>query len=310
MAMRRKPMGIVRLSGRDAVRLSTEAREREGRRGVDRAPGGGSRPVVVWRGTVTMVGNAATRHSTADRTRVRHGRSSEGSADGPHEVSGGGVRVHDGGDLHPALAAHRTAREVDPGEPMHERGDGFGLGISGGGWPRRSRHRVKRASTRAIREQAEVANAHEAARHDVQEKASQEFVGLERHDLHAVVVGVVFPAEPDAAVAVIDEPIIRERDAVRVPPEVVEHLLGAGEGPLRIHDPVDGPQLTEEAGEGAAIGQIGGAAGEGELAGVEGAAQAGEIFRAKDGRQRSDRKQEGRSTGDPPRADQRPRRRR
>ena len=130
---------------------------------------------------------------------------------------------------------------------------------SGGGWPRRSRHRVNVVSTRAIREQAEVANAHEAARHDVQQKASQEFVGLERHDLHAVVVGVVLPAEPDAAVAVIDEPIIRERDAVGVATEVGEHLLGAGEGPLRIHDPVDGPQLTEEAGEGVAIGQIGGA---------------------------------------------------
>ena len=95
----------------------------------------------------------------------------------------------------------------------------------------------------------------------------------ERHDLHAVVVGVVLPAEADAAVAVIDEPIIRERDAVRVPPEVVEHLLGTGEGPLRIHDPVDGPQPTEEAGEGCAIGQIGGAPGEGQLARVECALQ-------------------------------------
>ena len=133
---------------------------------------------------------------------------------------------------------------------------------------------------------------------------------VERHDLHAVVVGVVLPAKADAAVAVIDEPIIRERDAVGVAPEVVEHLLGAGEGPLRIHDPVDGPELTEEAGEGAAIGQIGGAAGEGQLAGVEGALQAGEILRAKDGRQRPDGKQERRATGDPPRAVRRPRRRR
>ena len=49
------------------------------------------------------------------------------------------------------------------------------------------------------------------------------------------------------AVAVIDESIIRERDAMRVATEVVEHLLRAGEGPLRIDDPVDGPQLTEEA---------------------------------------------------------------
>ena len=124
----------------------------------------------------------------------------------------------------------------------------------------------------------------------------------ERHDLHAVVVGVVLPTKPDAAVTVIDEPIIRQRDAVGVPPEIVEHLLGTGEGPLRIHDPVDGPQPTEEAGEGVAIGQIGGATREGQLARVEGALQAGEILRAKDRRQRPDGKEERRSTGDPPRA--------
>ena len=69
---------------------------------------------------------------------------------------------------------------------------------------------------------------------------------VERHHLHAVVVRVVLPAKPDAAVAVIDEPIIRQRDAVGVPTEIVEHLLGTGEGPLRIHDPVDGPELPEE----------------------------------------------------------------
>ena len=69
-----------------------------------------------------------------------------------------------------------------------------------------------------------------------------------------------------------------------VPPEILEHLLGAGEGPLRIHNPLDGPQLPEEDGEGVAIGEIRGAAREGQLAGVERAPQTGEIFRTKDGR--------------------------
>ena len=100
-----------------------------------------------------------------------------------------------------------------------------------------------------------MANAHEAARHYVQQKATQEFVDLKRHDLPAIVVGIVLPAESDAAVVVIDEPIVGQRDAVRVPPEVLEHLLGASEGPLRIDDPVDGPELTEEATERAAAGQ-------------------------------------------------------
>ena len=137
-----------------------------------------------------------------------------------------------------------------------QHGDRFGRASCGWGLAEEVTAPRQRASTRAIGEQAEVANAHEAARHHVQQKASQEFVGVERHDLHAVVVGVVLPAESDAAVAVIDEPIIRERDAVGVATEVVEHLLGTGEGPLGIHDPVDGPQLTEEAREGARVGQM------------------------------------------------------
>ena len=86
-----------------------------------------------------------------------------------------------------------------------------------------------------------MADAHEAARHDVQQKASQEFGGIERHDPHAAVVRVVLPVEPNT---VVNEPMIRQGDAVGVPTEVGEHLVGAGEGPLRIDDPRDRPQLT------------------------------------------------------------------
>lgn len=178
--------------------------------------------------------------------------------------------MHDeGGDLHPVLAAHRTAREVDPGELLQQDGDRFRLCVLRWWLAEERTAPCQRGSTRAIREQAEVANAHKAARHDVEQKASQEFVGLQRQDLYAVMVSVILSAELDAAVAMIDEPIIRERDAVGVPTQVVEHLLRAGEGPLRIYDPVDGPQPSEEDGEGMAIGEIRGAAGEGQLAGVE-----------------------------------------
>jgi hypothetical protein len=36
-----------------------------------------------------------------------------------------------------------------------------------------------------------VANAHQAARHDVEQKTAQKLIGVERQDLHLVVVGVV-----------------------------------------------------------------------------------------------------------------------
>jgi len=67
----------------------------------------------------------------------------------------------------------------------------------------------QRAATRAIGEQTKVPNAHKSSRHDVQEKPPQEFVGLQRQDFHAVVVGVVLPPEPDRTVAERDEAIVR-----------------------------------------------------------------------------------------------------
>ncbi len=143
---------------------------------------------------------------------------------------------------------------------------------------------------------------HEAARHHVQEEAPEEFVGLQRHDLHAVVVRVVPPPEPDATVGVIDQSIIRERHAVRVPPEVLEHLRRTAEGPLRIDDPVDRPQLTEEGGEGAAVGECGGATGDGQLARGVRLSQASQVLRAKDRREGTDGEEEGRGAADPFRA--------
>ena len=236
------------------------AREREGR---------GASSDARWVGQCVVVGSAlraeivATEGASTARPTGRVSavvRRQRARQDGPHEVSGGSATRTTIAVICIRPSPHTGQRERStPVSRCSSTAADSGGASSGGGCPRRSPAPRQRASTRAIGEQAEVANAHEAARHDVEQKASQEFVGLERQDLHAVVVGVVLPAEPDAAVVVIDEPIIRERDAVGVPPEVVEHLLGAGEGPLRIHDPVDGPQVAEEGGEGAAIGQIGGA---------------------------------------------------
>ena len=146
-----------------------------------------------------------------------------------------------------------------------------------------------------------MANPHETSRHDVKEKTSEEFVRLERHDLHAVVIGIVPPPESDTTVAVIREAMIRECDTMRLPPEVVEHLFGAGEGPLGVHHPWRGAELGHEGGETLRIGERRGARGKGESPVVEGASQGGEIFRTEYDRQRPYGKQERRSPGDPPR---------
>ena len=64
-------MGIVRRRGRDAVRFSTGAREREGRDASKDPQGIGRRPVVVGVPSSEVVAMDGARHSTADRTRVR-----------------------------------------------------------------------------------------------------------------------------------------------------------------------------------------------------------------------------------------------
>jgi hypothetical protein len=115
---------------------------------------------------------------------------------------------------------------------MHQHGDRFRLGVLHGWLVEQRTAPRQRRSPRAIGEQPKMPNAHEATRDDVQEKAPEEFVTLQRQDLHAAVVGIVLPAKTDVAIAVVDKPIIRQRDAVRVATEVVEHRLGAGEGPL------------------------------------------------------------------------------
>ena len=144
------------------------------------------------------------RHEAEDDRSDRSPPTADGgrvSHEGPHEVSGGSAKRPTTAVIciRPSPQTGHRAQSTPVSRCSRAAADS-GRASSGGGWPRRSRH--------------------------------------QRHDLHALVVGVVLPAKLDPAVAVVDEAIIGQRDAVGIPPEVVEHLLGAGEGPLRIDDPV------------------------------------------------------------------------
>ena len=69
-------------------------------------------------------------------------------------------------------------------------------------------------------------------------KPAHELPGMERHFLlDFSVVAVIAVAEMDMIIFKLDEPIVRNGDSVRVVAQVVEDLLGAGKGPLRIDDP-------------------------------------------------------------------------
>ena len=92
-------------------------------------------------------------------------------------------------------------------------------------------------------EEAVMADAVEAARQDVQEKAGDELGGVERHGLEPVAAfdPVVFPFEGDAPVVERDEPGVGDGDAVGVVREIGEHRFRSGEGALGVDDPL-GPR--------------------------------------------------------------------
>lgn len=121
----------------------------------------------------------------------------------------------------------------------------------GDGWWRHERRELVGAAPG--REQAEVANADEAFRQDVQEEAPEEFVDVECQRPHLAPVPIVLPPKRDRVVRDGDEPVIGDGDAVGVPCEIVQYVARAAEGRLRIHH----PRLAMERPEPRAKGSLG-----------------------------------------------------
>ena len=92
-----------------------------------------------------------------------------------------------------------------------------------------------------------MANAHETARHDVEEETTQKLVGWQGHLLGSVGVGVVLVGEAHDAIADETKTTVGDGDAVRVAAQVLEHPLWTAEGWLGIDDPVRLPHDADEA---------------------------------------------------------------
>ena len=134
-------------------------------------------------------------------------------------------------------------------------------------------------------------DSHEAARQDVQEKPTEEFLGVERHDFRAPAIGIVLPVKAHDASGETHEPRVGHRDAMGVAPEVLQHLLRPRERAFRIDHPGRGPQLRDEGGKAAGFGQGERATCEGEGTLSEGAVERVEVLGAEDDRERRDGKQ-------------------
>ena len=72
----------------------------------------------------------------------------------------------------------------------------------------------------------------------MKKEPSDKLVGLERHGLLAVVVGIISPEEGNIAVPDGEDAVIADRDSVGISAEVLKDPLGAIEGRFAIDDPL------------------------------------------------------------------------
>jgi hypothetical protein len=98
-------------------------------------------------------------------------------------------------------------------------------------------------------EEAEVADAHEAGRKHVKQKASQELVHGQGHEALLVVVGGVSPAEGDLVTGEGNETMVGDGHTMGVSAQVVEDVLGAPERRFAVDDPVPAEEWAQERGE-------------------------------------------------------------
>lgn len=133
-----------------------------------------------------------------------------------------------------------------------------------------------------VGEEAGEANAHEAARQNMQQEPAQELLGGQRHLPLFALVSVVFPPEGDLAIGKIHDPVVGDGDAMRIASQVVENVFRSSEWPLGVNHPVLTKQRAEKSVEGLFLGQAFDTTGEGQFSLAKSPLQSGDELAAKD----------------------------
>ena len=76
----------------------------------------------------------------------------------------------------------------------------------------------------AVGEQTVVPNAVEAVRENVEQEATDELAGFQRHDCALSVLSIIFPTEANLPVRDREQPTVANRDTMRVARQISEDL--------------------------------------------------------------------------------------
>ena len=90
--------------------------------------------------------------------------------------------------------------------------------------------------------------AHEAARQDMQQEASDTVVSGKRHGLGTIVLTTVAVGKTDPSVMHVEDPVVRDGDAMCIAADRVSDLLRACTGWLGVDHPLCGIQLIKPTG--------------------------------------------------------------
>ncbi len=96
----------------------------------------------------------------------------------------------------------------------------------------------------------------EALWQDVKQKPAHKLLRGNSHGPVLVTARIVPPTECNVAFVEGNEPMVGDGDTVGVAAEVTDHLLGAAEGGLGIHDPVLTKQCSQERREALGLFQV------------------------------------------------------
>ena len=77
----------------------------------------------------------------------------------------------------------------------------------------------------------------------MQQEAADTFVGVQRHSLDTIALTPVAGGKADAAVTHVEEPVVRDGDAMRIAADIVQDLRRAGKGRLGVDDPLVSVEL-------------------------------------------------------------------
>jgi hypothetical protein len=151
----------------------------------------------------------------------------------------------------------------------------------------------------AVGEEAEVADADEAFRKQVQQEATQELIQRQGHQFLLIVMSRVPPTKGDLAIGQRDEAMVGDGHAMGVTAEILEHIFGAAEGWFAIDHPVLAKQGSQPGSEDLGLSEECQIAREVELLVLEGGVETGHELSTEDTTQHLDGKKEA-STGSNP----------